>query len=487
MMSPSHDELEKNKLMITNTIEKYNCLLKTDPHNIQYLDELGEIYRNTKQHEKAIECYNVIQCIQPMNGVNLNNLGMCYFGMKKHEVAIEYFKKILFIKNDIPDVYNNISSCYVELLQYSTAESVLKISLRLRQDDDVHFKLANLYYYMKKYTDSLFYFKKLPKDPKYLYNMCFTYLALHKFKKGFKLYENRLLSNNIHPQTGEKERIDVPQLQNWNGIDECKRLLIIYEQGIGDNIQYYRFIIELSLKYPDMKITYFCKNLVSSILMPYDNIIVNSSSIDTPNFDYKVFIMSLPSILKVETISPNIHNYIIQDPEKTNYWNEQMRPLKKYKIGFFHKGLLASFIEKNVPIKEFEKLTQLGLDIELICLCKLKEVGDEMKSIKNITFFDIDTDKPFTDTVAILQNIDLFITIDSAIVHIAGIMGIKTWLLIGYGSDWRWGNTNETYWYKSVEIMRISQNIDLKNIMKDVQRRLVDFVAAKNTETTIYI
>jgi ADP-heptose:LPS heptosyltransferase len=340
---------------------------------------------------------------------------------------------------------------------------------------------------MKKYKESLVYFKKLPKEPQYLYNMCFTYLALQKFKIGFKLYENRLLSNNIHPQTGEKERIDVPQLQNWNGIDDCKRLLVIYEQGIGDNIQYYRFIIELSLKYPNMKITYFCKNVVSSILMPYNNIVVNSRCIDTPNFDYKVFIMSLPSILKVESISPNIYNYILQDTAKINYWNEKMRPLKKYKIGFLHKGLLASFIEKNVSIKEFEKLTKLGLDIEIICICKLKELGDEIKSVKNITFFDIDNDSPFTDTVAILQNIDLLITIDSALVHIAGIMGIKTWLLIGYGSDWRWGNTNQTYWYKSVEILRISTNIHLNNIMKDVQKRLIDFVAAKNAETIIYI
>jgi len=468
-------------------VERYNQLLKTDPYNVTYLDKIGEIYRNTKQYEKAIEYYNKIQCIQPMNGVNLNNLGICYFDMKKHNVAIDYFKKILLIKNDIPDVYSNISSCYVELLQYNAAESVLNISLRLRQDDDIHFKFANLYYYMKKYEESLIFFKKLPKNPKYLYNMCFTYLALHKFKIGFKLYENRLLSNNIHPQTGEKERIDVPQVQNWNGFDKCNHLLVIYEQGIGDNIQYYRFIIELSLKYPDMKITYFCKNLVSNILMPYNNIVVNSRSIDTPQFDYKIFIMSLPSILKVESISPNTHNYIIQDPTKINYWSEKMRPLKKYKIGFLHKGLLASFIEKNVPINEFEKLTNLGLDIELICLCKLKEVGEEIKSVKNITFFDIDNDKPFTDTVAILQNIDLLITIDSALVHIAGIMGIKTWLLIGYGSDWRWGNTNETYWYKSVEIMRVTKNIDLKNIMNDVQNRLVDFVAAKNTETTIYI
>jgi len=350
------------------SIEMYNKILLKDPNNIVYLDELADQYNNLEQIEKSIECYNKIRIIQPANGVNLNNLGIGYFKLKKYETAIEYFKKILLIKNDIPDVYNNICGCYVGLKQYKSAENVLNISFKLREDVDVYFKLANLYFYMKKYEDSITYYNKLPKTSANLYNLSFPYLALDKFKVGFKLYENRLLNNNIHPQTKQKERVEIPQIQNWDGIAHCDNLLVVYEQGIGDNFQYYRFMIELSLKYPNMKISYFCKTLVSNILKPYHNITIKTTDIDIRDFDYKIFIMSLPYFLQIEKITPNVENYIIQNEYKIDYWKKQLSQLKKYKIGFLHNGLLNSFIEKSIPLAEFEKLTDLGLDIDLICI-----------------------------------------------------------------------------------------------------------------------
>jgi tetratricopeptide (TPR) repeat protein len=475
---------KKNNL----SIELYNKILLKDPNNIIYLEELAEQHNNLEQYEKSIECFNKIRIIQPTNGVNLNNLGICYFQLEKFEIAIDFFKQILQIKNDIPDVYNNISGCYVGLKQYKPAENVLNISLKLRQDENIYFKLANVYFYMKKYEESIIYYNKLAETAAHLYNKSFPYLALDQFKIGFKLYENRLLNNNIHPQTKQKERVEIPQIQDWDGIAHCNHLLIIYEQGIGDNFQYYRFMIELSLKYPNMKITYFCKKLVSDILRPYHNIIIESSSLlDIRIFDYKMFIMSLPHFLQIEKITPNVENYIIQNVEKNDYWKKQLSPLKKYKIGFLHSGLLASFIEKFIPLVEFEKLTELGLDIDLICISKLSDVQNEIKTVKNIKFFDIDQNIPFQDTVAILQNIDLLITIDTAIVHLAGVMGVPTWLLLGYGSDWRWSNKSKTYWYNSVELMRMTENKDFINIMKDVKKKLIEFIKIKNDDSIIYI
>jgi ADP-heptose:LPS heptosyltransferase len=80
---------------------------------------------------------------------------------------------------------------------------------------------------------------------------------------------------------------------------------------------------------------------------------------------------------------------------------------------------------------------------------------------------DIDRDVPFEDTVAILHNIDLLISIDTYIVHLAGVLNIKTWLLLGYISDWRWFDDNTSIWYNSVEIIRMTENKELANILVD--------------------
>ena len=466
----------KKEKKYEESIEFYTKILARDPHNIVYLEELSYLYLEKDMLEKAHDCLNKIRMIQPNHGVNLNNIGICLYKMGNYESAIDAFKQILRIKNDIPDVYNNISNCYVGLKRYGLAESVLKISLRLRDDADIHFRLGNIYFYMKRYEESIEHYKKTPPTHDNLYNLSFPYLATYNFKLGFELYENRLFNNRIHPQTGEIQRVEIPQLRDWNGKDPCRNLLIIYEQGIGDNIQYYRFIIELSVRNPQIKITYFCKKLVSHILSSFPNIHVETSSIDVAKYDYKMFIMSLPHFLQLDTINPNKINYIIQNYEKINFWkNKLSESNKKYRIGFVHNGLLSSFIEKNIPIKEFEKLTELGLDMELICICKPHEIKEEDKSkLKNVKLFDIDKDAPFQDTAAILQNIDLLITIDTAIVHLAGIMGVKTWLLLGYGSDWRWSTKKDTFWYTSVELVRMTENVELTYIMKTVQDKLID-------------
>ena len=462
----------KNNGEYEQSIANYKKIIDNDPGNVVYLQELGELYDKLNRLHDTIDCYKKILQVQPNNGVNLNNLGICYYKLSQFESAIEYFKMVLRIKNDIPDVYNNIGNCYILLKKYKTAESVLKISLRMREDDDIHLKLGNLYFYTKKYDESIIYYNKIyNKTPDNLYNLCFPHLAKKEFRYGFKLYENRLKNNDIHPQTGQIQRVEIPQIRDWDGIAPCNRLLIIYEQGIGDNIQFYRFIIQLSEMYPNMKITYFCKNIVSHLFKQYKNIIIKTGLDSTHDYDYKMFIMSLPYMLKIENILPNPENYIVTNTEKSMYWKDKLSSLKKYRVGIVYNGLLSSFIEKFIPLVEFQRLTKF--DVDIICICKLSEMNKDMEDIKNISFFDIDNNgKPFEDTVAILENIDLLITIDTAIVHLAGIMGIKTWLLLGYGSDWRWSTENKTYWYDSVEILRMTENVELKNIMSEVENKL---------------
>ena len=87
--------------------------------------------------------------------------------------------------------------------------------------------------------------------------------------------------------------------------------------------------------------------------------------------------------------------------------------------------------------------------------------------------FDIAKDAPFVDTISIMKNIDLLITIDTAIVHLAGVMGIKTWLLLGYGSDWRWSTKDTTYWYNSVEIIRMNEQKPLADLLPRVKKLLI--------------
>jgi len=238
----------------------------------------------------------------------------------------------------------------------------------------------------------------------------------------------------------------------------CNKLLIVSEQGLGDNIQYYRFIIELSIKYPNMIIDFFCKKEIAHLFKSYNNIniIINVTNL---NHDYTLFIMSLPYILKLSSIEPNQINYINTQEDKLIHWKNKTNNLKRMKVGIVYNGLLTSFIEKYIPLTEYKILCDLN--IELIIIHKKNDISNDIEKCNfsdNITYYDIDTDIPFEDTVCLLQSIDLLITIDTYIVHLAGILNVNTWLLLGT-SEWRWSNDNhKTYWYDSVELIRTKKN-----------------------------
>ena len=346
--------------------------------------------------------------------------------------------------------------------------------------------MANLYYYLKNYTESIEFYKKalsnkgfINNDDILLYNfaLALSYIAKKDFTNGFALYEKRLLTNDINKQTGKPDRLEIPQIDLWNGKDICDKLLVVYEQGIGDNIQYYRFLIQLAEKYPRMEIHYFTReNLVHLFTTPHKNIKI-IENILTMDYDYKIYIMTLPKILNLTSIEPNKINYIKMNEDKLLYWKEKTAPLKKFRVGFVYNGLLSSFIEKYIPLEEFGTLCDLNID--LICIHRKSEIDNDLKNISfrdKITHYDIDIDKPFEDTVHLLKNIDLLITVDTYIVHLAGVLNVKTWLLLGT-HDWRWSNDeNKSYWYDSVEFIRTKEYEEFKDNINTAKTKLSELL-----------
>jgi tetratricopeptide (TPR) repeat protein len=375
-------------------------------------------------------------------------------------MAIKHFEKILLYTTPISDLLNNIGFCYGKIKDYNNSIKYYLDSCKLKQDKGNYRILGDLFFYVKNYNESIKYYNLTEQNPIILYNKSFAYLAQKQYKIGLELYENRFFNNYCH-QTKLNARVDIPGIEFWDSIKECSRLLVVYEQGIGDNIQYYRFIIELSNKYPNMIIDYFCRDVVAHLFNNYNNINIIDNVI-LPLYNYKLYIMSLPKILEITDIIPNDINYIKVNEEKLNYWNEKLSVFNKFKIGIVNNGLLSSFIDKNIPFEYFNKLKDLNIDL--------------INLDKNNNSLNIDIDKPFEDTICILKNIDLLITIDTSIVHIAGVMNINTWLLLGYGSDWRWSNDNDNYWYNSVQLIRMTENKPLYNIIDIVYNKLKDII-----------
>lgn len=459
---------------IINEIEGLKQNLISDPDNVEYIEKIAQLSKHDGDYKTAIQYFTKVVYIQPWNGTATNELGICYYNIENYDQAVDMFKQVLKFRNDMPDIYSNLGATYSAAKRHNEALATYKIAYNLQPSDKLDNALGNSYFYSKQYDKSISHYKKITDEqfnPKY--KISFVYMAQNDFKTGLPLYESRLNDGNpIHPQTKERTRLDVPFLNYWNGTDKCDHLLIIYEQGLGDNVQYYRFIIELAEKYPKMQITYFCRSVMTHIFKPYPNINI-IGRLQSTSYDYKLYLMSLPFLLKYQKMTFNSSNYIHVQYTKNTYWKNKFSTLKRYKVGFTYKGFLISFIDKNLPLEGFASLCDL--DIDLICIHQKQEIQtDNTKLPSNLHIYDIDLDKPFEDTIAILNNIDLLISIDTVTTHLAGVMDVKTWLLLGSGSDWRWGKTKTQFWYKNVELIRLDGEQPFANILPIVRQSLID-------------
>lgn len=419
------------------------------------------------EYKKAIDNYFLPALKQNVNDVpTLYEIGRCYFELGEFKTALTYFLKTLKLAGSVAEIHNSIGNCYCNLKMYPLAEKSFQEAFTLKPDYDANVTaLGQVHYYLKNYTQSLEYYLQVKcKTDAVLYNTAFSYLASKQFEKGFELYETRLRD------TRPTERVAIPVSQ-WDetiNIGGRNNMLIVYEQGIGDNILYFRFVIELAIKYEDvgMKVFYFCKDVVSKLF--HHPLVTIIDNVVTSEYDYMLYIMSLPHHLHLTDIQPNTIDYICRNESKRVWWKEQLadiNPLHYFTIGIAHQGLLSNaFIEKVVELQQF--VTLLELPVILISLqC------NSTTSVEGIyQFMSLDKEQPFIDTIALLQNVDLVITVDTSIVHLAGVMGVPTWLLLGY-NEWRWSNDpTTTYWYSNVELIRANP---FRTVMEKVKDKLV--------------
>ena len=465
--------------------------------DLRNLLQLGNKYESEGLLMKAItesfaKIVKMISSDSPLANELFCRMGLCYFklavaekGSDKYKLAAHYLKKFT---PDNAEVLGMIGNCYGNCKDYATAEKYFLKSHALNPSDiNVSYSLANVFFYTKQYEKSIHFYRlayggttygeTTYGDPTRLYQSSFPHLARGDYEQGWALYEQRLV-------TPTSMRAELPFLPTWDGMSKCASLLVVAEQGLGDIIQYYRFVLETSARFPDMKITFFCKTELAHLFDTACITIITQFTMDMiPLYNYKIYLMSLPFALRIREIRPISENYIRFTEKQTEEWNRRLLSLtadrRRLRVGFVCSGLLVSFIDKNIPLQKFIDAFSDVKDVDFICIHRKSDrLLDADPSPPNFHFFDdLDvTCRPFEDTIHILRNLDLLITVDTVIVHLAGVMNVKTWLLLGH-SDWRWSDhPSATYWYSCVELVRNPLDRKFEDVLLgSVKEKLLSF------------
>jgi ADP-heptose:LPS heptosyltransferase len=279
---------------------------------------------------------------------------------------------------------------------------------------------------------------------------------LGNYEQGWRLYESRWRYEHLE---GTKPRLPNPE---WQGEDlRGKTILVIGEQGLGDQIQFLRFCGNLQ----DMgaKIRLHVSPGIKPLLINTPPAILEVTcnvEDEIGAFDYWVAMMSLPRLLnmKLENVQHYLQ-YVQPDPERVKVWAERLGiPKNRMRIGVAWSGRKDSWINqhKSMPAETMAELVRKFPEHQWVSL--QVDASDEDAAVIKAAGVECypGTITDFADTAALMHHLDLVISVDTAAAHLAGAMGRPVWIpLNSYGACWRWmQNRDDSPWYTTARLFR---------------------------------
>ncbi len=450
----------------TSSIERLKRLIKLNPKFLEAHLMLAKIYGET---DKDLE----LKTLAKANKIFPNHYLIMYdlaslklFKTGEKEEALELLFKCVQKLPQLPNNWAMLGTAYIMLREFEMAKTCFETALNLEPDHlnsvlgigVYHFENANFVKAREYYQKSL----KINKDSYYAnFNIALLEILEGNFKKGIELHEKRDKKAVLKKYGGsgyiEMQQKDVKKNTN-------NKILVIKEQGYGDDIMFSRYLnFFKSLGY---NITLATNPELINLLKAspdLDDIKIVSSlpELSPDTFDFRTHLMSLPYLLS---------NYIEEKPKpiyicekrikskKLKFQNQIDRTLnnKKLKVGITWSGNPKHWRDKNRSI-ELEMLqTLFSLEkVEFYAIQKVFEKREEkiLKQYKNVNpcseyLYD------FAHTAYLTSEMDLIISVDTSLVHLAGSMNKKTYLMTPVVPDWRWGLEKTQDWYPSISLIR---------------------------------
>lgn len=450
---------------VEQAIPHYKTALSHAPNSPKLHHDLAVALGAQKQLEAATDHYYRSLELEPNSPEAHNNLGVALSQQEKFEEAIAEYHRALELNPHYPDAYNNLAVALDKIGEYDGAIAAYQTCISLKPD------------YAEAHT-----------------NLGIALLLAGELSNGWAEYEWR-----YQWQTASNHR---PVYQpRWNGDPFIGRTLLLYcEQGFGDCIQFLRYLPlvqerggKIILECPRLLIDLFQIFIEEHASDPEKKVRLVARDRPLPNYHIWAPLMSLPYIFgtTLDTIPasiPYLRAPVRADSENSSSSYPEMdrlvptvdRAIRKsahFKVGLAWGGNPNHGNDRQRSC-QFTDLLPL-LDIEGIDFYSLQK-GDraqELAGVENITNLD-PIIQDFADTATLINQLDLIITVDTSLVHLAGAMGKPTWLLLSFVPDWRWMlDREDSPWYPTVRLFRQPARGDWHSVITAVKTQLIPSIS----------
>ncbi|WP_094603225.1 Beta-barrel assembly-enhancing protease [Sporomusa silvacetica DSM 10669] len=466
--------------MLEDAIQCYQEGLILCPGNAELWFNLASTFLDLRRLSEAVEAFQQVIALRPDLAGAYNNLGGVLLELERPSEAVEALQQAIALQPDFAEAYSNLGNAYLKLQRPSEAVKALQQAIVFKPDYAAAYdNLGNALQFQGKAEDAIGAYTRAitlnPANAEAYNNRSKAILLSGNLACGFAEYEWRTKvkrRRHFYEWCNDKPR--------WGGENfSGKRLLIYDEQGFGDAIQFCRYlplvkarggIVQFSTKLPLLRLFTNFPGI--------DELIEHTTAaIAQAQFDLTVPLMSLPHIFgtTLHTIPASVP-YLTVDQHSIAAWRSKMNcSSTNLRVGLAWAGNPENIsgqsrtcgLQAMAPLAGIPSLTFYSLQ-------KGEAANETNTPPPGMRLIDLTDDiADFADTAALIMNLDLVVSVDTAVAHLAGALGKPVWTLLPVDGEWRWLLArSDTPWYPTMRLFRQSTPGDWNGVMAAVAQEL---------------
>jgi tetratricopeptide (TPR) repeat protein len=463
-LRPNYAEAYNNRGNVFKILKQFDSALANYDKAIALKPDYPEAYNNRgntlkdlRQFDEALASFDKAIALKSRYPEAYNNRGNTLKDLRQFDEALASFDKAIDLKPDYAGAYNNRGITLTVLNQFNSALASFDKAIALKpRYAKAYNNRGNVLKDHKQFDPALAsYDEAIFFEPNYAeahWNKSLLLLLLGEFHKGWNEFEWRWRWSDF---PSPKRNFTQP-LWVGKGSLAGKTILLHSEQGLGDAIQFSRYATMVSALGARV-ILEAGKPLLSlfSTLSGVSQWVERGSPL--PSFDFHCPLLSLPLAFKTQMDSiPSSVPYLFSDPEKVSRWQSRLGAKYKPRVGIVWSGSPTHKNDRNRSILLSQLIKHLPDDCLYVSL--QKEVRDTDKDVlgyrNDILHYGSELND-FSDTAALCELMDIVISVDTSVAHLAGALGKEVWILLPYVPDWRWLlDRNDSPWYPTAKLYR---------------------------------
>jgi tetratricopeptide (TPR) repeat protein len=499
-------------------LASYDDALRLQPHHVEALYSRGLALRELGRFDEALANYDGALALRPDYAEALVNRGVALHDLKRSGEALGSYDRALVLEPDNFDALTNRGVALHNLGRYGEALSSHERALAVRSGDaaalsnrgvTLH-KLGRLYAALASYD------RALAARPDYVDALVNRGVTLHDLKRFGEALANYDRAAALKPDcadavffgsmsrllTGDFERGWVDYERRWNasfravskrdfqqplwlGEEDIagKTILLHSEQGFGDTIQFCRYVPLVAAR--GARVIIEVEEPLQDLMAGLDDVVgIIAKGDPLPDFDVQCPLLSLPLAFKTRINSiPSSLSYLRPPKRTLQDWDSRLGKESRPKIGLAWAGNAKHVRDRERSIGFGALLPLLDVDATFVSL--QKEVRDADMEVLRTDRRILDLGGSlgdFSDTAALISRLDLVISVDTSIAHLAGALGKPVWVLLTHVPDWRWLlDRDDSPWYPTARMFRQGDTREWDGVVARLRDALLEFIASNRS------